>query len=129
MLVGCGSILVATSAIASATSSAIQDELRALDSNTSFVAPCLGAAASEDGALCPPPPSAENLRPPTELASQDNPSLFMPSSCQGTIATDSVPKPCALTPIQAETKIALIGDSHSAQFVAPMTDLSNKNSW
>jgi peptidoglycan/LPS O-acetylase OafA/YrhL len=129
MLVGCGSILVATSAMASATSSAIQEELRALDSNTSFVAPCLGAAASEDGAVCPPPPSAENLRPPTELASQDNPSLFMPSSCQGTIATDSVPKPCALTPIQSDIKIALIGDSHAAQFVAPMTDLSNKNSW
>ena len=129
MLVGCGSILVATSAMASATSQAIQDELRALDSNTSFVAPCLGAAAAEDGAVCPPPPTIENLRPPTELASQDNPSLFMPSSCQGTIATDSVPKPCALTPIQSDIKIALIGDSHAAQFVAPMTDLSNKNSW
>ena len=129
MLVGCGSILVATNAMAAVTSSEIQAELRELESNTSFVAPCLGAAASEDGAVCPPPPSIEKLIPPTELASQDNPSLFMPSSCQGTIATDSVPKPCELTPLQSDIKIALIGDSHSAQFVAPMTDLSNKNSW
>jgi hypothetical protein len=90
----------------------------------------LGAASkAPDGIACSNPELAKVLLPSVELASHDSPSLLLPASCQGTKASDSVPKPCNLTGKTANTKIALIGDSHSAQFMAPMLSLAKKNNW
>ena len=127
----CVGLLVSTSAVSNLTNSSIRDELQQLSESQVTLDPCLGAGSKgPDSINCLETiPNSGNLQPPLELAAQDNPTLLLPEYCQGTQASDAIPKPCNLTGVEAKTKIAMIGDSHSAQFLAPMMDLAKKNGW
>jgi peptidoglycan/LPS O-acetylase OafA/YrhL len=130
MAVACSTILISSLAISAQADQSIRIELAQQQKAVNSGLDCLGAASkAPDGVACSNPELARILLPSIELASHDSPSLLLPSSCQGTKASDSVPKPCNLTASTSPIKIALIGDSHSAQFMAPMLSLAKKNNW
>ena len=130
MAVACGALLAGSMAVSAQADESIRVELTQQQQAVNSGLDCLGAASkAPDGVACSNPDLAKILLPSVELASHDSPSLLLPSSCQGTKASDSVPKPCNLTGKTSDTKIALIGDSHSAQFMAPMLNLAKKNNW
>lgn len=130
MAIACGALLASSIAVSAQADESIRVELTQQQQAINSGLDCLGAASNApDGKACVNPDLAKTLMPSVDLASHDSPSLLLPASCQGTKASDSVPKPCNLTGKQASTKIALIGDSHSAQFMAPMFALAQKNNW
>ncbi len=130
MAVACGVLLTGSMAVSAQADQSIRIELNQQQAAVNSGLDCLGAASrAPDGVVCSNPDLAKILLPSVELASHDSPSLLLPADCQGTKASDSVPKPCNLTGKTASTKIALIGDSHSAQFMAPMLSLAKKNNW
>lgn len=131
MAVACAALLASSIAVSAQAESAIRVELaeqqRIAESNPD----CLGAASrAPDGIACVNLDLAKLLLPSVELASKDGPTqLLKEKACQGTKREDSVPKPCNLTGKTSGIKIALIGDSHSAQFIAPLQSLASKNDW
>lgn len=130
MAVACGALLFSSMTVSAHADESIRVDLANQQKTVNAGLDCLGAASkAPDGVACINPDLATTLLPSTELASHDSPSLLLPKFCQGTKASDSVPKPCNLTGKKSETKIALIGDSHSAQYMAPMLSLAMKNSW
>lgn len=130
MAVACGALLVSSMTFSAQADSAIKVELVQQQEVVDSGPDCLGAASNApDGVECINPDLAKVLLPSPDLASHDSPSLMLPEFCQGTKASDSVPKPCNLTGKKSQTKIAMIGDSHSAQFMAPMMALAEKNNW
>ena len=130
MAVACGVLLFSSMTVSAQADQSIRVDLANQQKTVNAGLDCLGAASkAPDGVACENPDLATILLPSTELASHDSPSLLLPTFCQGTKASDSVPKPCNLTGKKSETKIALIGDSHSAQYMAPMLSLAKKNNW
>jgi hypothetical protein len=130
MFAACGGMLISSIAISAQADVSIRTELTQQQEVVKSGLDCLGAASNApDGVACINPDLDEILLPSLDLASHDSPSLLLPASCQGTKASDSVPKPCNLTGKTADVKIALIGDSHSAQFMAPMLELAKQNNW
>ena len=130
MAVACGALLAGSMTVSAQADESIKVELSQQQSAVNSGLDCLGAASkAPDGVACSNPDLAKILLPNVDLASHDSPSLLLPASCQGTKASDSIPKPCNLTGKSSETKIALIGDSHSAQYAAPMLSLAQKNNW
>jgi len=131
MAVACGALLSSSMAVSAQAESDIRVELAEQQRTAASGLDCLGAASrAPDGIACVNPDLAELLLPSVELASKDSPTqLLKEKSCQGTKPEDSVPKPCYLTGKTSDTKIALIGDSHSAQFIAPLQSLASKNDW
>jgi peptidoglycan/LPS O-acetylase OafA/YrhL len=130
MFAACGGMLISSIAISAQADVSIRTELTQQQEVVKSGLDCLGAASNApDGVACINPDLDEILLPSLDLASHDSPSLLLPASCQGTKASDSVPKPCNLTGETADVKIALIGDSHSAQFMAPMLELAKQNNW
>jgi peptidoglycan/LPS O-acetylase OafA/YrhL len=130
MAIACGALLASSMAVAAHADESIRVELTQQQQVVNSGLDCLGAASNApDGKVCVNPDLEKTLMPSVDLASHDSPSLLLPASCQGTKASDSIPKPCNLTGKQSSTKIALIGDSHSAQFMAPMLALALKNDW
>lgn len=131
MAVACGALLASSIAVSAQAESAIRAELAEQQRIAESGLDCLGAASrAPDGIACVNPDLAKLLLPSVELASKDSPTqLLKEQSCQGTKPEDSVPKPCNLTGKTSGIKIALIGDSHSAQFIAPMQNLATKNDW
>ena len=130
MAVACGAFLASSIAVSAWAEESIRVDLAQQQDAVGGGIDCLGAASrAPDGATCVNADLATTLIPSTELASKDNPTLLLPVTCQGTKASDSVPKPCNLTSSTSETKIALIGDSHSAQYMAAMINLAKKNDW
>lgn len=130
MAVACGALLMSSVAFSAQADSSIRVELAKQEAVVASGPSCLGAASrAPDGIECINPELATVLLPSPDLASHDSPSLLLPAFCQGTKASDAVPKPCNLTGNKSQTKIAMIGDSHSAQFMAPMMSLAKKNNW
>lgn len=130
MAVACGVLLFSSMTVSAQADASIRVDLANQQKTVNAGLDCLGAASNApDGVACNNPDLAKILLPSTELASHDSPSLLLPAFCQGTKASDAVPKPCNLTGKNSETKIALIGDSHSAQYMAPMLSLAKKNDW
>ncbi len=130
MAVACGVLLFSSITVSAQADEAIRVEVKQQNQVVSAGIPCLGAASrAPDGVKCFNPDLATTLIPSTSLAYKDNPTLLLPVSCQGTKAADFIPKPCKLTNSASDTKIALIGDSHSAQYMAAMMNLSKKNDW
>lgn len=130
MAVACSVLLAGSLAVSAQADESIRAELMNQSKSVSEGVPCLGAASrAPDGVECVNPDLATTLIPSTDLAYKDNPTLLLPSNCQGTKASDSVPKPCNLTTSKSQPKIALIGDSHSAQYMAAMMSLAKKNNW
>ncbi len=130
MFAACGGMLFSSMAFSAQADVSIRTELTKQQEVVNSGLDCLGAASkAPDGVECINPDLDEILLPSLDLASHDSPSLLLPADCQGTKASDSVPKPCNLTGKTADVKIALIGDSHSAQFMAPMLELAKQNSW
>lgn len=130
MAIACGASLAGSMAVSAQADESIRVELTQQQETANSGLDCLGAASrAPDGIECTNPDLASRLIPSPELASKDNPTLLLPSNCQGTKASDSTPKPCNLTSTVSETKIALIGDSHSAQYMAALMNLAKKNEW
>lgn len=130
MAVACGAILASSVAVAAQADETIRVELSRQQSVASAGMDCLGAASrAPDGEVCNNSALNGMLFPSVDLASKDSPTLLMPKHCQGTKSSDSVPKPCSLSDKNSEVKIALIGDSHSAQYMAPMLSIARKNQW
>jgi hypothetical protein len=130
MALACGAFLASSVAVSAWAEESIRAELTQQLENVNLGIDCLGAASrAPDGTSCVNPDLATTLIPSPDLVSRDNPTFLLPANCQGTKASDSVPKPCNLTSSTSETKIALIGDSHSAQYMAAMMNLANKNDW
>lgn len=130
MALACGVLLVGSITVSAQAEGSIRSELVKQLGGIENQTECLGAASNApDGTLCENPQLKKTLIPSVELASRDNPSLFLPDSCQGTNAADSVPMPCNLTGSKSAVKIALVGDSHSAQYMAAVMALAIKNDW
>lgn len=130
MALACGLLLVGSITVSAQAEGSIRSELVKQLGGIENQTDCLGAASNApDGTLCENSQLKKTLIPSVELASRDNPSLFLPDSCQGTNAADSVPMPCNLTGSKSAVKIALVGDSHSAQYMAAMMALAIKNDW
>lgn len=130
MAVACGALLASSMAVSAQADSDIRVELAEQQQIAKSGLDCLGAASrAPDGIACVNPDLAKLLLPSVDLASKDSPTQLLPKSCQGTKASESVPKPCNLTGKNSDIKIALIGDSHSAQFMAPLQSLATKNNW
>ena len=130
MAIACSVLLFGSMAISARAEEAIRSDLVSELGGIENQINCFGAASnSPDGAKCENLQLNQMLVPSAELASRDNPSLFMPDYCQGTNAADSLPMPCNLTGSSSSVKIALVGDSHSAQYMAAMMVLAIKNNW
>jgi hypothetical protein len=130
MALACGVMLFGSITVSANVEGSIRSELVKQLGGIENQTDCLGAASNApDGTLCENSQLKKTLIPSVELASRDNPSLFLPDSCQGTNAADSVPMPCNLTGSKSAVKIALVGDSHSAQYMAAMMALAIKNDW
>lgn len=130
MAVTCGVLLASSLAFSAQADSTIRVELAEQQAVVESGPDCLGAASkAPDGVVCVNPDLATVLLPSADLASHDSPSLLLPEFCQGTKAADAKPKPCNLTGKTSEVKIAMIGDSHSAQYMAAMMSLAKKNNW
>ena len=130
MAVACGVLLAGSMAVSAQADESIRLDIKRQSQVVSAGIPCLGAASrAPDGVACLNPDLAKTLIPSTELAYKDNPTMLLPTYCQGTKASDSVPKPCKLTNSSSTTKIALIGDSHSAQYIAALMHLAKENNW
>jgi peptidoglycan/LPS O-acetylase OafA/YrhL len=130
MFAACGGMLIASTAVSAQADVSIRSELTTQQQQVASALPCFGAASNApNGIACVNPDLDEILLPSLDLASHDSPALLLPADCQVTRASDSIPKPCDLNGKNEDVKIALIGDSHSAQYMAPMIELAKQNKW
>lgn len=130
MFAACGGMLISSIAVSAQADVSIRTELTTQQKQVSSALPCFGAASNApDGIACVNPDLDKILLPSLDLASHDSPALLLPADCQVTRASDSIPKPCDLNGKTEDVKIALIGDSHSAQYMAPMIELAKQNNW
>lgn len=130
MFAACGGMLISSIAVSAQADVSIRTELTTQQQQVTSTLACFGAASNPpNGVTCSNPELDKILLPSLDLASHDSPALLLPADCQVTRASDSIPKPCNLNGKNADVKVALIGDSHSAQYMAPMLELAKKNNW
>lgn len=104
-------------------------ELRAAAELVANPPPCFGAAARPlGGPACAPDDLPSDVSPPIDVAPADLPTLFF-DECVKTHKGDSIPKPCQMGDQASPVRIALIGDSHAAQYSAMLTEIASRNGW
>jgi hypothetical protein len=87
---------------------------------------CFGAGARAPGQEPCTDPDLTELYPSLDSAATDN---YWPEECVVTNREDVEPIACEIGKSTSETKIALVGDSHTKHYVAAFVDLAKKNNW
>ncbi len=129
MLAVCAGLLIGSTALSAQATEAIRTELAQEAEAVTRGIDCLGAATrAPDGIDCDNANLANQLFPAPDLASQDQQSALLPDGCLITKQSESKLNPCELAG-QTGLRIALVGDSHAAQYVAPLTSIALKNHW
>jgi peptidoglycan/LPS O-acetylase OafA/YrhL len=87
---------------------------------------CFGAGARAPGQDPCTDPDLTELYPSLDSAAADN---YWPEECVVTNREDVEPIACEVGKSTSDTKIALVGDSHTKHYVAAFVDLAKKNNW